>query len=167
MTQQATVTIGVNGKVWTCAVMTTSYELAAGLSNIESMLPGVGMLFVLPTTELISINMEYMLFPLDIVFIDENMIITEIVQDVDPLNSFNATLPCKYFLEVNAGETVGLIVGDIVTVVYDEYNGDIPIPSSFTGILSDILNGVVSVAFMMVVFGVMLKAPLGKDKKKE
>lgn len=144
MTQQATVTIGEDGKVWTCTVARSPQDLASGLSNIESMLPSVGILFVMPSEQIVSVNMELMLFPLDILFIDSDLKVIEIAANVEPLSSFASSLSCKYFLEVNAGETADIVVGDDVTIVY----GELSAPSTPNDVMSTILPALVIIGMV-------------------
>ena len=53
-----------------------------------------------------------MLFPLDIAFFSEALVVTEIYQNVQPGYLVTSTLPARYFLEVNAGELEGVSSGN-------------------------------------------------------
>lgn len=148
MLEQAVVIIGTNGvekKRWTCSVARTYAELAAGLSNVASMLPDVGMLFVLPSTQIITVVTSDMLFPLDVIFIGEDLAVTEVVQNLPPGTSVASSSPCTYFLEVNASETEGIVAGDDVQIM----NTDIPVTPSIWHDISDvILPGLIMVGML-------------------
>lgn len=109
-----TVTIG--SKTWSVNIATTTAELAAGFSNIPSTPANTGILFVLGgSVNNLTVDMQSMLFPLDIAFIDGNGKVVDIVQNLPPLQNFTCLTPCNYFLEVNATELNGVNVGDAVT----------------------------------------------------
>lgn len=117
MPGQTTVTI--DGKQWTVSVATTIAELAAGLSGVASMPAGTGILFDLGSDRsLILVNMNQMLFPLDIVFINSTAGVVGVLHGVQPGDetTFQAstTAGARYFLEVNAGEAEDVEVGDSV-----------------------------------------------------
>lgn len=117
MPGQTTVTIG--DKQWTVSIATTIAELAAGLSGVASMPAGTGILFDLGSDRSsISVNMNQMLFPLDIVFINSITGVVGVLHGVQPGDEtvFQAgvTIGARYFLEVNAGEAEGVEVGDAV-----------------------------------------------------
>lgn len=122
MSGQATVVIGAN--VWSVAVALTTAELTAGLSNIAGMSAGTGMLFDMGSDRSsIAVNMSQMLFSLDIVFISSTGGVVGVLHDVEPSEAavFDAGngLGARYFLEVNAGEAVGVSVGDNVQISGD------------------------------------------------
>lgn len=117
-----TVTIG--NKQWTVAIATTSSELSSGLSGTPSIAPYTGMLFNLGSDQSrIDINMQQMLFPLDIIFIGSNSGVRGVLRNVQPAEEayFQATNTpgAKYFLEVNAGEAEGVEVGNSVSIQGD------------------------------------------------
>lgn len=94
----------------------SSYETQTGLMYRESMEQKQGMLFIFPEEAYHSFYMKNTRFPLDIIYIDEDLVITSIIKDAQPLNEEG--LPSKglvmYVLEVNAGlsESWNLMEGD-------------------------------------------------------
>jgi len=78
------------------------------------------MLFDLGYERPLQVTTEPMLFPLDIVFIGEDLKVIDVVQDVEPGNILNHDTPARYFLEMNAGEAEGVEPGDSVAAWHDE-----------------------------------------------
>jgi uncharacterized membrane protein (UPF0127 family) len=118
MPGQAVVTI--DGKAWTCQVASTPAELSTGLSNIPGLEPYTGMLFILDADwTTLHINMAQMRFALDILFISSGGEIVGVWKNVAPGLSFETTMPApgaRYFIEVNAGETETLGIGDTADI---------------------------------------------------
>jgi len=120
MSGQGTVKIGENE--WDVSIATTFYEIVHGLSGLESMDPGTGMLFDMGSNTDIDINMDEMLFSLDIVFIeceetDEGNVcsVSSVARNVEP-GAKGITGTGRYFMEVNAGECDDVDVGDNVDI---------------------------------------------------
>jgi len=120
MPGQATVTI--KDKQWSVVVASALAELTAGLSGVESIPPGTGMLFDLGYDQkFIQIDMTRMLFPLDIIFINSTQGVVGVISNVEPgmreAGLHNELLPgARCFLEVNAGEAEGVEIGDNVDI---------------------------------------------------
>lgn len=116
MSGQANVTI--RSKQWTCSVMSTYAELASGLSGVPSLPAGQGMLFDLGSERIVTVNAYDMLFPIDAVCISENLKVTEGMLPLLPGDDFTSSVPCRFFIEVNAGEAddAGVEVGDDVII---------------------------------------------------
>ena len=65
--------------------------------------------------------MKEMLFPLDIIWFDQDFKVVEVMKDISPStypNTFVSKVPAQYIFEVNAGtaEKYGIKEGDIATV---------------------------------------------------
>ena len=114
MAAQATVTIG--DKKWSVAVANTVGELAQGLGGIPGVAPGTGMLFDLGWEQTIQVTTMPMLFPLDIAFFSDSLVVTEVYRHIDPGYIVTSQLPAHYFLEVNAGELEDIDSGDQASV---------------------------------------------------
>ncbi len=114
MAAQVKITIGNNE--WFASLASTYWELVQGLGDITGIDPGTGMLFDLGSTQDITVTTEPMLFPLDIAFLSEDLVITEIYRSVQPGYHVHSTIPGRYFLEVNAGEMEGIDVGSQVSI---------------------------------------------------
>jgi len=115
------ITIAYEGGSFTVEVARAPEERALGLGGRSSLPANVGMLFDLGETRVPVFSMRGMLFPLDFVWIDEAMRITEITPDVPPPpspdappRSLSPSEPVRWVLEVNAGTAarVGLAPGD-------------------------------------------------------
>lgn len=138
MPGQATVTI--RDKQWAVSVATTADELAQGLKGVESIPAGTGMLFDVGTDQIITVNTEGMLFPIDGIFISSDLKVTEMTFNMIPEEFGTASLPARYYLEVNAGEVVGIEDGDDVTITYA------PVTD---------LTSLIAVAFAVLLLGTM------------
>lgn len=114
-------TVTINSKQWSVSVANTQSELVTGLSGLASMSLNTGMLFNMGSDQnRIDINMQQMLFPLDIIFIGSSSGVVGVLRNVQPAEDayFQAvnTAGARYFLEVNAGEAEGVEVGDGVSI---------------------------------------------------
>jgi len=96
--------VNIDNKQWAVTIASTPWELVQGLGNIPQISPRTGMLFDLGYAQIINVTTEPMLFSLDIAFLSEDMVITEVYYDVPPGYLVTSTLPARYFIEVNAGE---------------------------------------------------------------
>lgn len=113
MAGQAVITINENQ--WSVSLATTYAELTTGLREVASINPGTGMLFILPSSQAISVDTTGMNFPIDIIFIANNLVV-DVASNVDPGYLVTEETPCDSFLEVNANETFLVEVGDSVNV---------------------------------------------------
>ncbi|MCK0189369.1 DUF192 domain-containing protein [Arenibacter sp. F20364] len=98
----------------------TDYERETGLMYRSSMHPTQGMLFVFEDVSMHYFYMKNTEFPLDLIFVDEQMRIASFQKNAEPMNenSLSSKVPVKYVLEVNAGlaDKWSLAVGD--SIVY-------------------------------------------------
>ncbi len=92
------------------------YETQTGLMYRDGLGKDQGMLFVFPEEAYHSFYMKNTRFPLDIIYLDRDSVITSIVKNARPLQekSLPSTQPVMYVLEVNAGQSDewGLKEGD-------------------------------------------------------
>jgi len=119
MSGQGTVAIGEN--IWAVDFAVTAAELTSGLSGVESIPAGSGILFDMGYDhDSLRINMADMLFSLDIVFVNSEHGVVGVLHDVAPgedaLFDAGNGLGARYFMEVNAGEAVNVSVGDAVDI---------------------------------------------------
>ncbi len=126
MSGETRVTIG--GKEWIASLASNPWEQIQGLGGISGIDPGTGMLFDLGFSQIITVTTEPMLFPLDIAFFSDDMVVTEIYQDVQPGYLVTSTSPAHYFLEVNAGELSGIEVGS--QAVFELLASESPVQAS-------------------------------------
>ena len=138
MLGQALVTINENQ--WSVSLATTYSELTTGLSGVASLPAGTGMLFVLPARQLVTVDTSEMLFPIDIIFIKDDAVLS-IASNIQPGYLVEEATPIDMFLEVNAGEAALVEAGDTVSVT--DYSG----PAAFD------LTTITSFAVPLVVLG--------------
>ncbi len=96
----------------------TSYETETGLMYRKGMEEYQGMLFIFEDMRLHNFYMKNTEFPLDIVYIKDNMSIASFQENAQPLDekSLPSKVPVQYVLELNAGlvQKWGLKVGDSI-----------------------------------------------------
>lgn len=116
-----TVKIGLAGTQLDAEIVFKSADLYRGLSGRASLCPACGMLFVFPDKEKRTFVMRQMNFPLDIIFIDDDQIVS-IAPNLPPEgeiteNYYKSGQVANRVLEVNAGYCAqhGIKVGDQLT----------------------------------------------------
>jgi uncharacterized membrane protein (UPF0127 family) len=109
-------TVRISNKEWLVSLAEAPWELVQGLGGIPEIPQGTGMLFDLGFEQAVTVTTEPMLFPLDIVFLSEGMVVTKIYRNVQPGYLVTSTSPARYFLEVNAGELEGIDSGSQASV---------------------------------------------------
>jgi len=147
MAGQATVTI--RDKQWDVSVATAPWELAEGLGGLASIPAGSGMLFDLGYPQTIQVTTVPMLFPLDIAFLSDTLVVTEVYRNIQPGYLVTSTLPARYFLEVNAGELEGIDSGDRASVELLPSSGVMAVPdwtSAVVGFMGFMVMGVLMVS---------------------
>jgi len=144
--------VTIRDKQWQCSVSNTPQELVTGLSGVESLPPGSGMLFDMGWDyPVIDIYTDEMLFSLDIVFINSAYGVIEVLRDVRPEDEaiFQGEPGARFFLEVNAGEAEGIEVGDGVLIQPGE---EVPMASNWiTGLFG--LIGFIAMGVFMAIIG--------------
>lgn len=125
------VVVTIRDKQWTVSVASTPTELLAGLSGVASIAEWTGMIFDMGIDQKrMGINMQEMLFPLDIIFIGATTGVRGVMRNVQPgeegVTFIAETTPgARYFLEVNAGEAEGIEVGDSINIQGDTLPSDV------------------------------------------
>lgn len=114
MSGQAIITI--KNKEWLVDVAVLPSELSQGLGGIPEIIAGTGMLFDMGYEQTINVTTVPMLFPLDIAFLSDELVITGVYQNVNPGYLVTSQLLTRYFIEVNAGELHDITSGDQVVV---------------------------------------------------
>lgn len=101
-------------------VVTTLADQYQGLSERRELCVNCGMLFSYPDSQLREFVMRKMNFPLDIIFINNNQIVSIAAnlkpEGNEPINIYRSASPVNQVLEINAGQAAqfGLEVGDSV-----------------------------------------------------
>jgi hypothetical protein len=97
----------------------TDYETQTGLMYRNSMEDKQGMLFIFPEIAYHSFYMKNTKFPLDIIYIDEQLKVATIIKNAQPLNEAGlpSQVPVKYVLEIKGGlsDVWGINTGDRIT----------------------------------------------------
>ncbi|TDT47219.1 hypothetical protein CLV90_1292 [Maribacter spongiicola] len=97
----------------------TDYETQTGLMYRKGMDSNQGMLFIFPDERMHSFYMKNTEFPLDIIYIKEDLKIASFQENAQPLNESGLTsqVPIKYVLEINGGlaQELGLSIGDSIS----------------------------------------------------
>jgi len=98
-----------NGDCFSVELATTIEQQMNGLMNRESMESDRGMLFVFQEVQPRRFWMKNTLIPLDMVFMDENMVAVDVKHDVQPCKKDPCPLYyggyAQYVLELNGGVT--------------------------------------------------------------
>ncbi len=101
------VTVEINGKIIKSEVSKTPQQITKGLSGRKSLPRNTGMIFYLGERRIATFWMKDMLFPIDIIWIDDGEVVY-IIESAQPPNennipSFTPDKPATRVLEVNAG----------------------------------------------------------------
>jgi len=164
MSGQAIVTI--RDKQWSVSIADTFWELVQGLGGLPELAPGTGMLFDTGWEQIAQVTTVPMLFPLDIFFFSQTLVVTEVCRNIEPGYIVTSTLPARYFLEVNAGELEGIESGDRASVEFlPSEEMPVVIPDWMSTMMS-FLGFVVMGVFMVVIARDFVRAALESPKKK-
>ncbi|MFC1874653.1 ArdC-like ssDNA-binding domain-containing protein [Chloroflexota bacterium] len=141
----------INDREWQVTLATAPWELTQGLGGIPEMPQGTGMLFDLGFEQAVTVTTEPMLFPLDITFLSEALVVTEVFRNIQPGYLVSSTLPARYFLEVNAGELEGVGCGEQVLLELLPLEGEVINPdwiSTFVPFIGFALMGIFLIAMV-------------------
>jgi uncharacterized membrane protein (UPF0127 family) len=119
--QHAQVTIG--NSIISVEVVSSTAEINKGLAHRHKLEASHGMLFIFDHSAIFKFWMRGMCFPLDILWIGEDMHIVDISENVPTVPLFKRAIfysprtPARYVLEVNASfcASHGIKIGDAVT----------------------------------------------------
>jgi len=163
MPGQATITI--RDKQWQVSIADTPWELAQGLGAIPELPAGTGMLFDLGWEQTVHVTTVPMLFPLDIAFFSETLVITEIYHNIEPGYVVTSTLPARYFLEVNAGELEAINSGDHALVELLPLEEMPVIMPDWVSTMISLMGFVVMGILMVGIVQDLVKGMLGQPEK--
>lgn len=114
MSEQVLVIIG--SKEWQ-AILASSYrELTQGLGGLPELPENMGMLFDIGYERYISVTTVPMLFPIDIAFLSDDLVVNGIYREIAPGHLITSSYPARYFFETNIGELSGIEVGDMASL---------------------------------------------------
>ncbi len=111
-------TVHIDGIPLSVLIADTDESRRQGLSGKKE-IGAAGMLFVFDQVDYHGIWMKDMLFPIDLIWIDEDLVVVGIEKGVRPdtyPRTFRPPLPAKYLIETTERytETFGISVGDEV-----------------------------------------------------
>lgn len=112
--------VKVGPYTYTVDVAKTDEERVRGLSGLEELRERHGLLFVFEKSAVQGFWMKDMNFPIDIVWIDEDLKVIGVERSVSPETFpevFQSPGSVRYVLEVNSGEASALKFGDSVELV--------------------------------------------------
>lgn len=120
-----TLLLSSTGKLFTVECVVSPPKLAQGLSGRKKLSPGNGMLFIFETLDKQTMWMPEMNFPLDIVWLDETLSVSNISYGAKPCPdkgtcpNISSLYMAKYAIEMNEGEAAiyGFMNGTQLTVV--------------------------------------------------
>jgi uncharacterized membrane protein (UPF0127 family) len=103
------------------SIANTDKQRELGLSGTKPLTPYEGMWFIFPQMGIYPFWMKDMQFPLDIVWVDDQMKIVDIQLNAIPESypkTFIPKAPARYVLEIPAGsgERFGFFIGDTVSL---------------------------------------------------
>ena len=109
-----------DSKCFDVELATTAQQRATGLMFRESLDKDRGMLFVFDSEADYPFWMKNTLVPLDIIWMDSSKRVVFISRDTLPCNvsceTVDPMVDAKYVLEINAGESSEINVGDIASI---------------------------------------------------
>lgn len=123
-------TIFINDLSVEVTIVRTPTERRQGLSGVESLPDREGMLFVFDEEDHHGIWMKDMLFPIDVFWINENLRIVHIEENVLPESFpaiYNSPIPARFVLETNAffADTFQVEVGDQIGITANDLPEDL------------------------------------------
>jgi hypothetical protein len=101
--------------------------------------------------QIIQVTTVPMLFPIDIAFFSESLVVTEVYPNVEPGFIVTPTSPARYFLEVNAGELEGIEVGDNAQVEILSLAETPPSNADWTSMMVSVFGFMVMGVFMIAI----------------
>jgi uncharacterized membrane protein (UPF0127 family) len=146
--------IAIMNATWEVTIAADPADLSQGLGGIASIQSGTGELFNLDVSQTIRVTTVPMLFALDIAFMDENVVVTEVYRDTQPGYLVTSTQTARYFLEVNAGELANVNPGDQATIEVTTQPMIVTVSGS-TGWL-DIINAFMPLIMSVIFLGMLL-----------
>jgi uncharacterized membrane protein (UPF0127 family) len=120
-----TARIKIDGIIFNVLVADTKEERVKGLSGRTGLDARQGMLFVFPDNDQHSIWMKDMKFPIDIIWISENLRIVDIKRDASPESypeSFTNVWPARYVLELSAGSIDAFSLNGLSNIQIDTFS---------------------------------------------
>lgn len=119
LNHKKTINLTIKNKSYRLEIAKTILQQANGLSNRKSLCPDCGMIFPFPSETIHPFWMKDTLIPLDIIWLNQQGKVVYIVQGkTNDLSILQNTLPAKYVIELNAGDTqkLNLAIGDIINI---------------------------------------------------
>jgi len=164
MLGQAAVTI--RDRQWQVSIAQTPWELMQGMGGLLEILPRTGMLFDTGLMQTIQVTTVPMLFPIDIAFLSETLVVTEVYRNVEPGCTVTSISPARYFLEVNAGEFEGIDSGDQALVEFLPAPLMIPAEADWMSAMVRFVGFAIMAVFIVAIARAFVKAAMAPPKRK-
>jgi uncharacterized membrane protein (UPF0127 family) len=158
--------VTIRDKEWQVGVADTPWELMQGLGGLPELPAGSGMLFDTGLTQIIRVTTDPMLFPLDMAFLSETAVVTEVYRNVEPGYIVTSTLPARYFLEVNTGELEGVESGDKAAVEFLPLEEIPVVETDWMSAMVGFMGFAVMAVFVTAIARDFIKAALEPPKEK-
>ncbi len=120
-TRIKTTTVKINDTVFTVEIADTEAKRELGLGGHNSLADNEGMLFTFPSRGFHSFWMKGMMFPLDIIWIQDGIVVdvvkdAPVPEDYSDMSVFTPANPADMVLELNAGiaDKYNIKIGDEV-----------------------------------------------------
>ena len=159
-------TLTIRNREWAVSLADTPWELAEGLGGLTELPLGTGMLFDTGWMQTIEVTTVPMLFPIDIAFLSETAVVTEVYRNIEPGYIVTSTMPARYFLEVNAGELADIDAGDRATVEFLPLEELPVITPDWMSALAGFMGFAVMAVFMTAIVRDFVKGALAPLKKR-
>ncbi len=160
--------VTIREKQWQVDIASTPWELAQGLGGLAELPERMGILFDTGWEQYVTVTTAPMLFDLDIAFLSESLEVVDTAQRIAPGQQVTPKVPCRHFLEVNAGELDGIDPGDMVSVdLLPLQEVPLAIMPDWAGAMFSFVGLIVMGAFMMGITRSMVKGLLGNPGSPE
>lgn len=117
--ERSVVTVG--NRAFVVSVVRTAADIQKGLSGTDKLSDGHGMLFIFPRTDDWNIWMKDMNYSIDVVWLDEDGVVTYMVKDMQPSSypkKYGPEVPSRYVIELPSGtiDKTRITVGDSIVL---------------------------------------------------
>lgn len=107
-----------NQRLWTAKIYRSSFMLAKGLRFSKPLQKNQALLLASSKENLQTIDMLFVFFPIDVLWLDKNKHVIHIVRDIQPFTlAVSAPKKARYILECPSGSTRKIKLRDALSFV--------------------------------------------------